>query len=390
MAKADTSNVIQQSINLNHRLPSTPTTSILQRGRNWCYNGGTSLRRLYKRVSSKRSVHFSATTTVKHYLPAIEAARSIIGQPEPRPLLVAALPPPTITKLEATRLKRRRNKLARKMRRANESKSSTVYASYDSAADGHYTTEVDRAILNMPILRPSSKRVAVANGGVETGINRTVLPLPDSIPFKTREGDSFSSFTNTLISVGRMADAGFTSIFNKDGVQVVKDEDVLLTLKGKPVMIGIRDNNGRFKIPLVAHKNGVYKPRIPTKSDVSSMAQANNVYDLPSVEEGIKWLHASCGYPVKSTWLKAIRNGHFRGWPLINERTVNKYYPETNETILGHMQQQRKNVRSTKQPFELADATALRGKKERDVLASSLYSNPFYEQNHSERVIARL
>ena len=36
------------------------------------------------------------------------------------------------------------------------------------------------------------------------------------------------------------------------------------------------------------------------------------------------------------------------GWPIINERTVNKYYPETTETPKGHLNQSRKNVRSTK------------------------------------------
>ena len=359
IAKADNNSVFQQSITERHRLPIQPSSSLLQRGRNWCYSNGTCLRRFYNRISTNRNVQFSSITTVKHFLPHVAAASSIIGQSEPRQLVVATMPSsPQLSKSHLTRLKRRRNKQARKLRNTN-----IVYASYDSAADGNYTTEVDRATLNMPILRPSTKRVAVANGKVEHGVHRTVLPLPDSIPSEIRQGDSFNSFTNTLLSVGRMANAGYTSIFTKHGVQVIKDEDVLIRLQGKPVMIGIRDENGRFKIPLVANQHGKYKPRIPTNKDVSSLEQANNVYDLPSVEEGIKWLHAACGYPVQSTWLKAVRNGHFRGWPLITERTVKKYYPETSETILGHMQQQRKNVRSTKRPFEVAETTSLRGKR---------------------------
>jgi hypothetical protein len=77
-------------------------------------------------------------------------------------------------------------------------------------------------------------------------------------------------------------------------------------------------------------------------------------------------MHAVCGYPVKSTWLKAIAAGNFIGWPLLNVRNVKKYYPETTETPKGHMNQTRKNVRSTK-VFKTNNATTLKGKKFRDI-----------------------
>ena len=59
-------------------------------------------------------------------------------------------------------------------------------------------------------------------------------------------------------------------------------------------------------------------------------------------------MHAVCGYPVKSTWIHTIKVGNYVGWPILTERNVRKYYPETDETIKGHMNQTRKNVRSTK------------------------------------------
>jgi hypothetical protein len=90
---------------------------------------------------------------------------------------------------------------------------------------------------------------------------------------------------------------------------------------------------------------------------------AGNVYDLPSTEQGIKWMHAVCGYPVKATWLKAIAAGNFIGWPLLTVQNVKKYYPETTETPKGHLNQTRKNVRSTKE-METNDASTLKGKKE--------------------------
>ena len=76
-------------------------------------------------------------------------------------------------------------------------------------------------------------------------------------------------------------------------------------------------------------------------------------------------MHAVCGYPVKSTWVKAIQAGNFVGWPLLTAKNVRKYYPETTETPKGHMAQTRKNVRSTK--LEESDTTTLVKIKEQDV-----------------------
>ncbi len=65
-------------------------------------------------------------------------------------------------------------------------------------------------------------------------------------------------------------------------------------------------------------KRGQWQPRTPSKKDQHALEKANSVYDLPSTEQGIKWMHEVCGYPVKSTWLKAIAAGNFIGWPLLN------------------------------------------------------------------------
>ena len=79
-------------------------------------------------------------------------------------------------------------------------------------------------------------------------------------------------------------------------------------------------------------------------------------------------MHAVYGYPVKSTWVKAIKARNFVRWPLLNVKNVHKYYPETTETPKGHMVQTRKNVRSTKsKSFEESDVAKLVKKKKRDV-----------------------
>jgi hypothetical protein len=81
-------------------------------------------------------------------------------------------------------------------------------------------------------------------------------------------------------------------------------------------------------------------------------------------------MHAVCGYPVKSTWLKTIKAGDYVGWPMPTERNVQKYYPKATKTAKGHSNQTRNNVRSTKEKpatLETCNTLQLHGKKVRDV-----------------------
>ncbi len=111
---------------------------------------------------------------------------------------------------------------------------------------------------------------------------------------------------------------------------------------------------------------GHWQPRHPSKQAQKVLRQANSVYGLPLNEQAIKWMHASCGYPVKSTWLKAIKVGNYVGWPMLTKRNIQKYHPKTIETAKGHLNHARKNVWSTKAkaaPLETWDTSHLHSKK---------------------------
>ena len=75
---------------------------------------------------------------------------------------------------------------------------------------------------------------------------------------------------------------------------------------------------------------------------------ANNVYELLSIKAAVRFMHAVCRYAVKSTWLKAIRNNHYVGWPMLTVRNVKKHFPKTVETPRGHMNATPAGIRSTK------------------------------------------
>ena len=77
-------------------------------------------------------------------------------------------------------------------------------------------------------------------------------------------------------------------------------------MSSEVVLQGWRDHQGLWRVPIddggdVSLKN----------EDLSEAA--HNVFDLPSIEQTIRYLHVSTGFPTKSIWLKAIKKGNFTG-----------------------------------------------------------------------------
>ena len=180
------------------------------------------------------------------------------------------------------------------------------------------------------------------------------------------------------MSVGKTADNGNVSIFTKYGVTIHKEEDVLITFQKKLIIIGRRYEQGRYRIPLT-QDHGQWQPHIPTKAVRRQLQLVHSVYNLPPKEEAIKWMHAVCGYSVNSMWIKAIKAGNYVGWTMLTERNVARYYPNTNETPKGHVNQFKKNVRSTKPkrtPLEVPKTATLQGHKARDI-----YKNVYKVRN---------
>ena len=89
------------------------------------------------------------------------------------------------------------------------------------------------------------------------------------------------------MSVGKTNDNDNISIFTKDGVTVQKEEDVLTTYNGALILIGVRDGQGRYQIPLVQRRRQ-WLSRKPLKAAQTKLEQANIVYDFPSTEQADK------------------------------------------------------------------------------------------------------
>ena len=76
---------------------------------------------------------------------------------------------------------------------------------------------------------------------------------------------------------------------------------------------------------------------------------ANNVYYCENTQQLIEFYHATLGYPVVSTWTKAISAGYFQGWPGLTSTRVRRFIKVSSDTDMGHMDQQRQGTRPTSQ-----------------------------------------
>jgi hypothetical protein len=132
---------------------------------------------------------------------------------------------------------------------------------------------------------------------------------------------------NSLISVGKLCDNGYSVTFTHDQVTVTKNKEC--------AMRGSRDP--KLRLWRVDLKQKLEKREI----------QCNHAHGNNNQKDLINYLHAACFSPVKSTWITAIKNRNFLSWPGLTEHAEEKYLSKSTATTKGHLNQQRQNARTT-------------------------------------------
>jgi hypothetical protein len=160
------------------------------------------------------------------------------------------------------------------------------------------------------------------NGTIISSTHTAKLPFPQ-LPTKAIEAHVFPHLRNhALLSVGTLCDSGCIVTFTQDSVQVQYNNRVILEGSRVPP--------------------GLWKTEIPT------VQQANATFSAPLKATALQHIHASLFSPATQTWIKAVNNKHFTTWPQFTPKEIAKLLPKSIATTLGHLDQQRKNIRSTK------------------------------------------
>ena len=146
----------------------------------------------------------------------------------------------------------------------------------------------------------------------------------------------------SLLSIGQLCDDNCVAIFTKNRVYVVKDNDL--------IMHGPRNRTDNlWDIQLPAHQRDKIQAA-PTTSCLSYIITKDK-----TKSDLARYLHATAFSPRISTFSKAIRNGNFVTWPGIENLNFEKLIGTTIASELGHLDQERKNLQSTKVRSEEED-----------------------------------
>jgi hypothetical protein len=159
---------------------------------------------------------------------------------------------------------------------------------------------------------------------------------------------------SSLVSIGQLCDAGCIAAFDKNTVSIHKQEKLILQGQREPT-------TRLWTVPLsdqpppdpLAHQ---IEPR--QQAAMSAIAAHNlnpsvkhvalSAIATETIGECIAFLHACAGSPALSTFRAAIQAGYFTTWPELTAKRIDKYLVAPAATIKGHLDQQRKNVRTTK------------------------------------------
>jgi hypothetical protein len=124
-----------------------------------------------------------------------------------------------------------------------------------------------------------------------------------------REMNIVPGLHSTLVSVPKLADAGYTTVFSKERAVIYDDYTTTITADKPPILEANRcDLTGLLKLPLLAEETAANKE--PPHHEA-----INVIFDLPSAHQNFPWYHTAAGFPVKETFIGAICNGNYAMWP---------------------------------------------------------------------------
>jgi len=130
----------------------------------------------------------------------------------------------------------------------------------------------------------------------------------------------------SLLCIGQLCDDGCIAIFEKLKLSIVKN--------GKIILSGHRNFvDGLWDVPF--QQNKIHKINYIISRDKSKTELA-------------QYFHGCAFSPVISTFQECIRKGNFISWPGIDDLNFKKLLKTTEATLKGHLDQERKNLQSTK------------------------------------------
>ena len=239
----------------------------------------------------------------------------------------------------------------------------------DTGASGHYFLP-HAPLTNINAHAPRTTiRTATGQPLISSGTAATTLR---TIPPVSRQAHIVPGLPHNLTTIAPLCNAGCTARFTANTLTVTDPE-------GTTILSGTRGPNAPrlWQIdlapplsPMALHVARPHTARTPTSvmphtllpkdpgTNLTPRHKENlppsprihphlRTHDLPTTQALVAFLHATAGYPVKSTWLRAIKNNFYKSWPGLTYTLIAKYCPTADATIQGHMAQPQQHIQST-------------------------------------------
>ena len=183
----------------------------------------------------------------------------------------------------------------------------------DSGASGHYLTLCFNTENKWVAKNPIS--VKLPNGTIIQNTHECYLPIPN-LPKEAILARIFPQLHSaSLLSIGQLCDAGCEATMNERRLNVYLNNELILTgprnKENKMWEVTFKDTlHPNMPSYVSLHPNmpsSVCKIVTNTTSNTHTNQLLNNVYRLTTTSSVILYLHAVAFFPVKSTWLKAIK-----------------------------------------------------------------------------------
>ena len=210
----------------------------------------------------------------------------------------------------------------------------TVVSKLDSGATDNYIRREDAHILQQR-QRSQGPSVQLPDDSFIQSNEKGELPLP-FLSKKAKTAHVFDDLKSaSLIAVGQLCN---------DGYKVTFEDDTVIATKGNNLVLeGQRNHtNGLWDVVLSTNNHNNTTPILRKHVSNIIIRKSTTIKDL------IHYFQGCCFGPSKSTFLKAVKNGNFITWPGLTYKNLDKNYTPTIFTAKGHLNQERKNLQSTK------------------------------------------
>jgi hypothetical protein len=140
---------------------------------------------------------------------------------------------------------------------------------------------------------------------------------------------------SSLISICQLCDDDCVAVLDKRKLQVFK--------RNACVLSGTRNKiDGLWDIALpISGTTSTSRPKAPLQLNATIRKDISKT-------NLVQYLHGCLGSPVVSTWKLAIAKGNFITWPGIDTLSIDAHLPKNIASAKGHMDQERKNLQSTR------------------------------------------